>query len=129
VAIRKIDGVHTVEVSLNHGLAVITFQPENQVGIRRVRDVIRSNGFTPKDAEVRIRGRIVERDAGLALMLPNQNAYRLADHPDTAAVIPRLRQTGLGSVVLVEGRVPAMSRRAGQAETIQVRTFTTARGS
>ncbi len=113
-----------MEVSLNRGLAIITFKPENRVGIGRVRDLIRSNGFTPKDADVRIRGRVVERDGELVLTLPDQNqAYRLADRPGAAAVIPRLRETGRGKVVIVDGRVPEARGRGERTDTIHVRNF------
>jgi copper chaperone CopZ len=130
VAIRKIDGVQTVEVSLNRGLAVITFKPENRIGIGRVRDLIRSNGFTPKDADVRIRGRVVERDGGLVLTLPDQDrAYRLEDHPDAAATISRLTQSGRGKIVVIVGRVPETRGRGERTDIIQVRNFTLALGS
>ncbi|HUF26209.1 MAG TPA: heavy-metal-associated domain-containing protein [Gemmatimonadaceae bacterium] len=123
---QRIDGVETAEVSLNRGEAVMTFRPDNQVGIRRVRDLIHSNGFTPREADVHIRGRVVERDGGLALALAGQEGvHPLVNHPDLTPVIRGLREAALGRWVAIYGRVPETPRRSGQMEIIEVRSFAT----
>lgn len=123
---QRIDGVETAEVSLNRGEAVITFRSDNGVGIRRVRDLIHSNGFTPREADVHIRGRVVGRDGGLALVLADrEGVHPLVNHPDLTPVIPGLREAALGRLVAIYGRVPETPRRSGQMEIIEVRSFAT----
>lgn len=70
--LRKLPGVTSVRVSLNEGKAVVTLAPNSATTLARIREVIRHNGFTPKDAHVVVAGRLEERgrelwiDAGAA---------------------------------------------------------------
>ena len=121
VALTKIAGVESAEVSLNQGVAIVRFRPDNRVTVEQVREVVRSNGFTPKAADVRVRGRVIDQDGALALSVPGQNSvYRLLDHPDTAAAIPRVRAS-VGKTVVIEGTVPEMPRRDDPIEVLRVR--------
>lgn len=56
VAVQRLDGVESVKVSLNDGVAEIRLAPDNSVTLARVREIIRSNGFSPKAAEVVVQG-------------------------------------------------------------------------
>lgn len=125
VAIRRIEGVEAVEVSLNHGLATITFRPENRVTVEQVRRAIRSNGFTPKAAEVRASGRIVEQDGRLVLAASGQTAvYTLVDDREAQPTVADIRSTAMGRDVTVEGRVPETTGRGESPLTLEVRRFT-----
>jgi hypothetical protein len=53
---QKVPGVSAVRVSLNEGLTVLDFKPENTVTLSRLRQVIRNNGFVTKEALVVARG-------------------------------------------------------------------------
>jgi copper chaperone CopZ len=125
VAVKKIEGVDSVTVSLNQGLATMTFKPDNRVAVEQVRNAIRQNGFSPKGADVRVQGRVVERDGGLALeTLPGTRGYALVDHPEANDVVSSLRRTALGRMVVLNGVVPETATRGGEAtDTIQVRRF------
>lgn len=123
VALKKIDGVEAAEVSLNEGVAIVRFRPGNSVTIEQVREVVRSNGFTPKAADVRVQGRVVEQDGALALLIPGQSrVYRLVDHPDAPPAIPRVREA-VGKTVLIEGTVPERPKRDDPVEVIRARTI------
>lgn len=112
VAVKKIDGIDTVEVSLNRGVVVIRLKPENRVTLGRIRDAIRDNGFTPKEAEVRARGIVVEDSGHLALALPGIGAaFRLTADSQTPGMIGDLERVR-GQGVTLEGRVPERSRGA-----------------
>ena len=50
VAVRKLDGVRSVTVSLNDGYADILLASQNTVTVERIREAIRRNGFTPREA-------------------------------------------------------------------------------
>ncbi len=120
VAIRKIDGTTGVDVSLNRGVAVVKFSADNRVSVVQIRDAVRSNGFTPKAAEVRIRGRVVRNDGAAMLVVPGQErAFRLIRHADAAAALAELEKLD-GKMVEIEGTVPESKGRA-TAEIIQVR--------
>lgn len=122
VAVRKIDGVDSVRVSLNEGLATIRFKPDSRVGVEQVREAIRRNGFTPKGADITIRGRLVEQGGALALqVVPADRPYSLVAGSE-ADVLGRMRRTAVGRVVVVYGGV-AETRRGAAVDTIQVRRF------
>ena len=52
VALKGIDGVSTVEVSLSTGTASVTFAPGNHVQYRQLLSAIAKNGFVTKGATV-----------------------------------------------------------------------------
>lgn len=130
VAVKKLDGVDSVAVSLNEGLAVVRLRPENRLTLEQVRTAIRANGFTPKGAEIRVRGRVIEENGSLALELPGQGLrYLLVDHPERAGLSAALKSAGLGKLVLIEGTVPEQVKRGEAVETLQIRTFSVSPGS
>lgn len=123
VALNKIDGVESAEVSLNRGEAVVRFKRENRVTIEQIRTAIRSNGFTPKAAEVRVRGRVVEEKGELTLSVPGQDeTYRLLADPAVPDAVTRVRHAA-GQDVVIEGTVPETAKGQSRPETVQVRAL------
>ncbi|HKX98174.1 MAG TPA: heavy metal-associated domain-containing protein, partial [Steroidobacteraceae bacterium] len=59
--LRKLHGVTSVRVSLNEGKAVVTLTAGNRTTLAQVREVIRHNGFTPKDARATLVGRVMRQ--------------------------------------------------------------------
>jgi len=119
----KIDGVEAAEVSLNRGVAIVRFRPDNRVTVERVRAAIRSNGFTPKAADVRVRGRVIEQDGELALFVPGQDrVYRLVGRPQAATVLLRVREA-VGKTVVIEGSVPEARKGGRPIEVIELRSY------
>lgn len=59
--LRKLDGVTSVRVSLNEGKAVVTLAPDSRTTLAQIREVIRHNGFTPKDAHATLVGRVMRQ--------------------------------------------------------------------
>src|SRR3954469_25796988 len=53
---KSINGVDSVDVSLNKGLATMTFKPGNNVTMKQLRDAIARNGFTTKQSKVVVDG-------------------------------------------------------------------------
>jgi len=51
-SLKKIGGVEDVKVSLNDGKAIISLKPGNTVTLEQIQDIVRKNGFTPKEANV-----------------------------------------------------------------------------
>lgn len=71
VAVRKLDGVASVDVSLEKASADVRLKPGNTVTLQQLRKVIRDGGYPTKDAQVEARGQIVERNGALSLDLLN----------------------------------------------------------
>lgn len=104
VALKKIEGVASVTVSLNEGSAEIRFEPSNSVTPAQIREAIRRNGFTPKDAEVRAAGRVVERGGRPAFEVSGIALVYVLDGADR--VVEAVRKLPAGSRVVLRGRLP-----------------------
>lgn len=103
VAIRKIEGVASVEVSLNGGFADVKLKPGNRIDAERIRQVARDNGFTPKGAEVRVAGQLIEQGGTPALSVTSLDAvYLLVEHAEAKGKLAEARKA-LGRSVLVTG--------------------------
>jgi len=82
VAIHKLDGVESVDVSLKKGTADIRFKPGNKISLPQLRKVIRDTGYPTKDAEVQARGQVVESNGALTFDLLNGSTLAVAARPD-----------------------------------------------
>jgi hypothetical protein len=59
VAMRKVEGVKGVTVSLKDGLTTLELDEGNTVTLARLRAIIKNNGFMSKNADVVARGSLV----------------------------------------------------------------------
>lgn len=114
VAIQKIDGVESVKVSLNDGQADIKLRDRNEVAVEQVREVIRKNGFTPKESMVRVRGKVIERNGKPALDVGAPNGVLLL----TGNVAELSKD--VGREVVVAGVIPETANKE-EPQTIQVK--------
>ena len=64
VAIKKIEGVKSVEVSLNQGLARVYLKSDNNVTLNDLHKAIETRGFTPREAKIKAKGKIIEAIGG-----------------------------------------------------------------
>jgi copper chaperone CopZ len=121
VAVSDIDGVESVDVSLNGGLAVIVFSQNNQAPVAEIRRAIKDNGFSPKSAEVRMAG-IVERDQNRLYlrMVDGNGRFRLEAHPEGAGLS---FDDFLSRAVVVEGEIPESGRGDADPLTLRVRVI------
>jgi copper chaperone CopZ len=55
-ALNKFQGVESVDVSLNKGLATVKLKPGNTVRPQEFWETVHKNGFTPKATRVLVRG-------------------------------------------------------------------------
>ena len=107
VAVQKLDGVETVVVSLNQGLATVRFKPNNRVTVEQVRAAIRKNGFTPKGAEVRVAGTLDDYQGQLAIALPGTGTSFVLREGSRGPSLVDLRRLPPGTSVTIEGRLAA----------------------
>lgn len=63
---QKVPGVVAVRVSLNEGLTALELKPGNDITLAGLRQVIRNNGFTTKEAQVVARGSVSEVKNGVS---------------------------------------------------------------
>jgi len=67
VALKKVAGVDTVEVSLNKGLATVKFKPGNAVSVPQLWQLLHDKGYTPKATTVSTRGELINAQGRLQL--------------------------------------------------------------
>jgi hypothetical protein len=125
VVVGKIEGVQSVKVSLKEGVATIQLAPGNRVTLSRIRDAIRSNGFTAREADVRIAGSLVARGDTVVLVVPGtRESFVLEDALGSTGVVAELRRRVAGQHVVVTGQVPRPRGRDPRGpERLLVRSF------
>ena len=84
VAIKKLDGVESIDVSLEKSSADIKLKAGNTITLAQIRRIIRSNGYPSKDAQIDAKGMFVERDGKPVFDLLNGSTLDLAEKPKDA---------------------------------------------
>jgi copper chaperone CopZ len=84
--LKKIDGVETVDVSLEQGLARVQLKPTNKVTLQKIQTVVKKNGFSPKSAKVQLRGTIQHRENRLQVTVSGSAEIIPAAIPQGATV-------------------------------------------
>jgi copper chaperone CopZ len=104
VAIKKLDGVESVDVSLEKASADIRLKPGNAITLPLLRRIIRQSGYPTKDANVEARGTFVERNGTPTLDLQNGSFLELAAKPSASSAAV-MDVTGVSRVVEKEREV------------------------
>lgn len=125
VAVKKIDGVESVRVTLETGLVEIRLKDGNEATIEQVRKLIRDNGFTPKGAEVALSGTVVKDKEQIGVSVRGTGVvYRVTGLPEAEGVIENLSKS-VGRDVSVVGLVPASGKDSAEKRPIlRIRSFT-----
>jgi copper chaperone CopZ len=110
VAIKKLDGVESVDVSLERASADIRLKPGNAITLPQLRRIIRQAGYPTKDARVDARGTIVERNGRPTLDLQNGSFLELAARPAGPAT-GIVDVTGVSRIVEKEREVMTIGER------------------
>jgi copper chaperone CopZ len=109
VALKKVIGVDSVEVSLNKGRATVKLKPGNTVSVPQLWELIHKNGYTPKTTAVSVRGDLASVDGRLQLKITGtKDTLALAADPKNPAAYSeaskKLGQTATIQGVMVPGR-------------------------
>lgn len=125
---KKIDGVAAATVSLKEGTVTLRFAPSNRATVGRIRETIRANGFSPKDADVRVAGRVTVRGDTMLLVLPEMGEMFLIEAaPGATQALGELRARFVGARVVITGTVPGSAKRdASRPQRLLVRSFVSA---
>lgn len=126
-AIRKIEGIAGVDVSLSGKFADVTLKAGNRVDPERIRQAIRESGFSPKEADVKVAGRIVERGGKLALEVSGLDdvVYLLVEHPEAKDKLAEAHKAA-GKAVVVTGHLleTAIAPKPDAPRTLEIRHVT-----
>jgi uncharacterized protein (AIM24 family) len=115
VAIKKIPGVESVNVSLNQGLVSIKLAPGNTVRIEQIRKAILNDAFKPREARVEMVGDLVSQNGKLQ--------FKVAGTGEVFAVSTSYRslQNEVKHSLTVSGLIAAPAKGA-EGGTLQIRS-------
>ena len=65
--LKKMDGLQNVRVSLNDGKAYLELSENNSLSLRQIQEEVKKNGFSAKNAEVVIEGKLINKNGGFVL--------------------------------------------------------------
>src|ERR1700733_1295083 len=113
VALKKVAGVESVEVSLNKGLATVKLKPGNEVSVPQLWELIHKNGYTPKATAVSVRGDPANVNGQLQLNVSGtREILVLVSDPKNAAAYSEAAKK-LGQTVIIQGvMMPAKNFKA-----------------
>ena len=106
VAIRKLPGIESVDVSLERATADIWLRAENAVTLAQLRQIIKNNGFASKEATVTVVGNLIERGGKPAIDVTGTKIVML--------IVPDPKQSD--AYKRIEGQL-----RAQPGQTIELR--------
>jgi copper chaperone CopZ len=75
--LKALSGVEAVTVSLNDGYAEVELSEDSRLTLADIREVIRKNGFSPKDANVRVSGKLAQSEEGQLLLKTDTAVFEL----------------------------------------------------
>jgi copper chaperone CopZ len=103
VALKKVAGVESVEVSLDKGLATVKLKPGNTVSVAQLWELIHKNGYTPKATVVSVKGDLAKANGQLQLRVSGtkETLTLTADPKNPAAYGSALKK--LNQSVVIEG--------------------------
>jgi len=103
VALKKVAGVESVEVSLNKGLATVKLKPGNTVSVAQLWELIHKNGYTPKATVVSVKGDLANANGHLQLRVSGtkETLTLTADPKNPAAYGGALNK--LDQIVVIQG--------------------------
>jgi copper chaperone CopZ len=103
VALKKVPGVESVEVSLNKGLATVKLKPGNTVSVPQFWQLLHEKGYTPKATVVSVRGELAELQGHVQLHVTGtKDTLMLAPDPKNPGAYNDASKK-LGQSVIVQG--------------------------
>ncbi len=103
VALKRVAGVESVEVSLNKGIATVKLKPGNTVSVPQLWEVIHKNGYTPKSTAVSVRGDLGNVNGQLRLKVSGTTeTLALAANPKNPTAYSEAPKKS-GQTVIIQG--------------------------
>lgn len=98
--LKGLSGVEQVKVSLNDGYAEVHLGDDSLTTLMEIREIIRKNGFTPKEANVHVSGIVVESNGQFVLKTEVETFALEASDKSFLSQLARM-----GSTVRVAGSI------------------------
>ena len=122
VAVRKLDGVESVEVSLERAQASIRLRPGNRVTLAQLRQLVKNNAFNSREAAVTVIGEL-KQDANAPVLAVTGTDVVLAILLDSARPaafrdVQERSRSGYGAQVTLEGIVAEPGAKDGRDRLI-----------
>lgn len=118
VSMKGIPGVNTVDVDLNTGLVAIQLNPGNSASMRQFNQAVEKNGFTHKDAEAVVKGKLTGT--------PNAPVLEVSGTEDRYSLSAMTPGTDIGSLlgktVTVTGVLP-QAPKGKVSDTLRYKTI------
>ena len=125
MAIGKLHGVESVDVSLTRASADVRLRPGNTVTLAQLRKIIKDNGFSSRDVTVTAVGRLVDSGGTVALDISGLVLPLARDSKQPAAYDDAVaRAKSAQPTVEVTGVVPTPKNNADQMLVTSVRPVT-----
>ena len=103
VALKKMPGVETVDVSLNKGLATVKLKPGNTASVPQFWQLLHEKGYTPKATTVTARGELAGAAGQLQLKVSGtKDVLDLVPDAKNSAVYNEAAKK-IGQAVVIEG--------------------------
>ena len=113
VALKKVPGVDTVDVSLNKGLAAVKLKPGNTVSVPQLWKLLHEKGYTPKTTTISVRGELAGGPGRLQLRVTGtKDVLELAPDPKNAAPYNEAVKKTTQSVVIDGVMAPGKDLKA-----------------
>lgn len=113
VALKSVNGVESVDVSLNKGLATVTLKDGNTVTMKQLQAAITRNGYSTKQSAVTAIGQLSLKDNRWLLHVSVTNEEFVLT-PDGSAKQPD--SSFAVKTVIVVGTMPQLTTGKGQTE-------------
>jgi copper chaperone CopZ len=107
VSLKAVTGVDNVNVSLEKGLATVTLKPGNATTLKQLQEAIAKNGFTMKQSEATVIGRLLSSGGKLQLQISGSNDV-LQLVPSAEGGVDPASMTG--KTVKVTGEIPEAAK-------------------
>lgn len=103
VALKKMPGVESVDVSLNKGLATVKLKPGNTLSVPQFWELLHQKGYTPKATAVSVRGELSGGGDRLQLKVSGtKDALKLAPDPKNGGAYNEAAKK-VGQSVVIQG--------------------------
>lgn len=103
----SVNGVASVEVSLDKGLANVKLKPGNSVTLKQLQDAITKNGFTMKESKLIAAGKLFQDGSKMKLQISGSNEVVNLTSDSPTMTAPNVSDSG---TVIVEGIIPEAAR-------------------
>jgi hypothetical protein len=106
VSVMSVNGVLSVEVSLDKGLATVKLKPGNTVTLKQLQEAIAKNGFTMKQSRVTAAGKLV-LDGGTKFQISGSNDVLNLVPESSSFPAPSAKNP---ATLILEGTIPEAAK-------------------